>query len=116
MISERFGAANDNYSPGELREQRKHMLLEAGAHISQMKDWIREQREELPQPGSSQAHDARIQEVIAALEPFEAAVKKADEAVDRAEREVDSTDAITEVQTAMRTMFAAHEEAQHIAE
>lgn len=90
--------ANDNKSPQEQMQERKHALLEMGRVINETREWIQERKREidtrfehaydqtLDGKAKNIDHVINIEELEIELDDFEALVQLADRAIDQAEQ------------------------------
>ena len=85
---------NDNFSPGDLREQRKKSLLEHSAQIQRTRDWLQGERSKLSPRDTTEEGDEQMQVIGAAFSALDDALKEADEALDVAEQNPSDSDAL----------------------
>ena len=88
-------AANDNFSPEELLQQRRGELETSSATIREVRDWIKQRREEnnLVASDLGEISGARREEIYAALDALEIALAETENAFNAAEEQLDSLEA-----------------------
>jgi len=106
-------AANENFSQGELRQQRKNLLLAYGELITTVQTWITEkqtQAEPENSPGIPEIERERVHAATEALKPLLALLNTA---IDVAESDPDNLDAFNAAKRSRDFLYAGYVEAFH---
>lgn len=102
---------NDNFSPGDLREQRKKTLLEHSAQIQRTRDWLKKERAKLSSHDTAEGVDEHMQVIGAAFSAVDTALKDADEALEVAEQNPDDSAALAVANVRMAALEGFVDEA-----
>ncbi len=108
--------ANDNYSSGELREQRKNILIKHAFRIIEVDNWLQRNKAKVSKLHSfdDQDIDDHSQAVAASLSALGEALKAAGEALDRAEQEPEHSETFPMAEVAMAVLEGAFDEAETV--
>lgn len=116
MSIERPVPANDNFSPGELRQQRRKALEHSSAIVENIRSWIKRKEEENTLAASDLGNisTARRDEIQGALSSLVIAVVETENALAAAEEQPDSLEAFEAAIAAGKRLSATIAEAEGI--
>jgi len=104
--------ANDNFSQGELREQRKNALLEYGTLVNRVQAWIANRQEEIAPIKSPNMRRARRDEIRGGIAVLRTMANVASSSIDIAEDNMNSLESFKYAKQSADALHAAFVEAE----
>lgn len=110
--------ANDNFSPGELRDARKRQLLVGGSLILSLRELVTRRREEFSSRAAQLLSEDQpigdLQESQARLDALGSLIEQADTAIGSAEQNIDNLELFGRALLAVRELKNGYEDVRDV--